>query len=289
MATTNTLTDGNVRTPHAANLAASLTAGITYVPLANSTLNQALDIFAGETPTAGDTYRSQYIGIGNGGHGYASGSDGIPVWKPIPHEPTHSGFYNQLPFVIRPLSDDLTATERARFRGRRVSTINGEVMASYYLRKLDLSGVTATVELRETVDGVINTQPYTPSVNDLKPTRPTITNTTALRATGKYLAATSKLPFSMTEWDVSEFQNVINVLYAGELGYAVISEMGLVAGVERTLVGQFAAGQVSYDEVIGAQVLHFLSTAYHLMSGNPVMSTLLDLGTVEPLYLLSSA
>jgi 5-oxopent-3-ene-1,2,5-tricarboxylate decarboxylase/2-hydroxyhepta-2,4-diene-1,7-dioate isomerase len=54
---------------------------------------------------------------------------------------------------MRPLTSDLSASERANYALRREETHNGTVYACYYLRRLDLSSVTPTLELRTTVNG----------------------------------------------------------------------------------------------------------------------------------------
>ena len=73
-----------------------------------------------------------------------------------------------------------------------------------------------------------------------------------------------------------------NIIY-GDENYAIISEIALCSGVDRSVSVQNGSSQLSYTEAIAVQVSDFVS-CFHPMSFLNTSFTLgLDIGAVEPL------
>jgi hypothetical protein len=254
--------------------------------LPNSTLNQKFNIARDLDITASDRHAVRYVGIGNGGHGFVTGANGFPKWNAKHHEATHVAMYNQLPFVLRRADDDLPVEQRQKYRLRVLETHNGLEYVAYYLRVLDRSNTVVIQELRRTVDGVTTTTPYTPTLEDMNPVPPVLVAGEAVVSTGEYIASTCKVPFEMTRDDIQEFVDACRIIYQ-EDGYAVISEMASVAGVDRVTNGDFQGEQQPYTEAIRCEVTSYISTAFIAEYFADGFNMMIDIGNVEPLLKVS--
>lgn len=253
--------------------------------LPNSTLNQKLGINADIAPADTDIPTVKYIAIGNGGHNFITGGSGRVKWRAVHHTAKHTAMYNQLPFVLRSVDNDLTPTERLKYRMRRMETHFGKSYVAYYLRVLDTSATEVQLELRHVENGVTTSTPYSPTLEDLNPVPPTLTTGNAVTTTGDYLASTGKIPFEMTAADVAEFVEAVKII-SGEDGYAVISEMATVSGIDKAVQGTFGGTQQSYTDAIYAQVTSFISAAWVMEYQTDGVSVTIDVGNVEPLLVV---
>lgn len=246
-------------------------------------LNEKLNINKDTHITATDVPSVKYVAIGNGGHKMVVGANGLAKPEPIQHTPQNAALYNQLPFVLRLPANDLTPTERSKYRLRKLETHDGVQYVAYYLRVLDLSMTTTKLELRSVKNGVTVSTPYVYSLDNLNPTPPTITNTGVITTTGDYVACTAKVPFEMTADDITEFLNVCNIIY-GDDGYAMISEIAVCSGVDRNdLVGIFNGTSAAYTDAIDVWVINFISTFFAAKFANNSIALDLEIGSSEPL------
>lgn len=250
--------------------------------LPNSTLNQKLNVHQEIELSTNDVPKMQYLAIGNGGHGFITGANGRVKWKAVHHTARHVALYNQLPFVLRRPTEDLTAGERLKYRMRRLESHHGQVYVAYYLRVLDLSSTNVSLELRRVEDGITTATPYVPTLEDLNPVPPVLVAGQAVTTTGDYIASTAKIPFELSAEEVEEFVNAIKII-EGEDGYAVISEVATVSGVDRSVVGDFNGTNQNYTDVVGAQVTSFISTAWVMEYQTEGVTLMIDVGNVEPL------
>lgn len=277
-----TYLDGYVRTISCALAQAAAQLDKPHIPLPYTTQNELLDIHKGEVVADSDNWAVRYAMIGIGGHDFTYGADSIPLLETIPHTPRHTGMYKPMPFVLRKPNDDLTAAERAKYRLRRLEEHNGETYVAYYAMALNIVDVVPRAELRKTVNGETVSTPFTPSLADLRPTRPQLTESMKLTTTGDYLAATTKVNFSLSPAEIEEFQKVCQIIY-GSINYAIISELALCQGVERALPGDFNGQVIQYQESIGMQVAYFISSSFQTVTTNRKIDITFDIGTVEPL------
>lgn len=271
-----------VRTAAASILQTCQYLGLPLRTYSNFSLNQKLGILPDEVPTTNEKSAVKYLAIGNGGHDMVIGGNGKVKWRAVHHTPRHSAMYNQLPFVLRPIANDLPLMERAKYRLRRVETHGGESYIAYYLRVLDLTGVEAGMEFRTVNNGVTTSTPYNPTLEDLNPVPPVLVGGQSVTTTGDYIASSAKIPYLMTPEEVTEFVNACTII-EGEEGYAVISEMATVAGVDRSVTQTIAGQPQTYLEAIYAQITSFISTAYVMEHQTDGIRLTLDVGNVEPL------
>lgn len=271
-----------VRTAIAGRMQTGQYIGRNIPELPNSTLNQKLDIHQDIKLGEDDIPKVAYLAIGNGGHNFVVGANGKVIWKAVHHKARHTALYNQLPFVLRRLENDLSPTERQRYRLRRIETHAGVQYAAYYLRVLDTSTTNVQVELRHVEDGVTTSTPWTPTLEDLNPVPPVLVAGEAVTTTGDYIASTAKISFAMTPADVQEFVDAVKIIEGAD-GYAVISEAATVCGVDRSVTGNFGGVNQAYTDVVCAQVTSFISTAWVMEYQTDGVSMTIDVGTVEAL------
>lgn len=280
-----------VRTVEAAVLTSAQMLGKSITQRPNTTLNQRFELFQNETPVDTDVFRLKYIGVGVGGHQMQVGTYpdnkltfSVPV--PLPHTARHKSLYQHIPLVMRPLDDDLTPAERLQYRMRVLLEFNNVIYACYYLRVVDLSQTTPSIETRTTVDGVVTSVPYSATTDDLFPTPPKLGTGVSTQTSSVSISVTSRFSLSLTAADMDELKNSAQIIY-GDSNYAIISEMCTVAGIDRVVNGTFAGGTLPYTEVVSARVTHFLSTFFSANFNNAGITTSFDLGSVEPLLVFA--
>jgi len=271
-----------VRTIHGAYLQTCQILNLPFVAKAHSTLNEKFLVHQDIELTQTEMPYVHYVAIGNGGHRFTTGADGISKPDPVQHLPKHGSLYNHLPFILRPLDNDLTAAQRSRYRMRRIEEHNGVRHAAYYLRVLDLSNTVPQLELREVDAATITTTPYVSTITDLNPTPPAVEPGMVLTTTGNYIAATAKVYFSLDEWEINEFLAACNIVY-GDDRYGIISEVALCSGVDRSVTGEFSNMVSGYIDAVAVQVTSFLNVFHAAKFTNTGITLTLDIGSVEPL------
>lgn len=253
---------------------------LTILP--NSTLNQKFNLHANELPAINEYPVLGYIGIGNKGASYEVTSDSYVLTNPVPHLPRDASLYNFIPFVVRPINDDLSATERMRYRLRVPVTVGTTTYVAYYLRTLNISDLIPSVELRNVNGETITTSAFTPTLSDLSPTPPVISNNNLNTPSGDYLASTARVTFTLNQSDVNNIMDACALLY-GDPRYAVINEIALCTGVDKVLQGTFGATISNYTDTIATQVAAFIYQ-YHALTVNTTKVEIeFDIGGSEAL------
>lgn len=277
-----------VRSAYGALLQTRMLLNKPYVAMTHSTLNEKLNVFPDVLPAETDVIGLKYFCIGNKGLRYTSNADGTPKLENVPHLPKHSGLYNEVPFVLRLPSNDLDAVTRLKYRLRKLVTINSVTYVAYYLKALDVSATVPRLELRVVQDqNNITSTPFEYSATDLFPEQPNITNNTVLTTGDTYLAASAKVTVTLEQFDIDELLNVSTIMY-GDTGSLSISEIGLVAGSDKSVTGDFNGVQRGYIDAIGTVITNFIPTLFPPSVANGNFGLALDVGSIEPLLVLSS-
>lgn len=271
-----------VRTIYASHLSNCMMLRRPFSILPNSTLNQKFNLFKDELPAINEYPVLGYLGIGNKGATYEMTDTGFVLTNPVRHLARDASLYNFIPFLVRDINNDISSTERLKYRLRVPIPVNGTTYVAYFLRALSISDLVPSVELRN-VDGEnITTNSFTPTQSDLAPKPPVINNSELNTANGDYLVSTSKISFVLNRNDVQEIMDACAILF-GDPRYAVINEITMVSGIDKILQGTFGATVSNYTEVIAAQCATFIAQ-YHALTANTTKVELeLDVGSVEPL------
>lgn len=257
--------------------------GIPYIPRANTTLNENLEILpniplnAGEYPTVG------YFIVGMGGHRLTAASNGKPKISAIKHRPEDAGLYEIMPLVLRLESDDLTPAERAKYGLRKKVTLFGKNYFAYYAKKLDLSKTESKLYKLTVVDGVKTVVPFVPTSENLHPSAPIISpeQVVATLGDGNYLTVQAVTTITFTELDIAEYQNAVSIMLQ-DPELAVISEVGLISGVGRDVDAEGPGGStIRINELGVAQLSQTVSTYENLNFANAAFDLVVNAGMTK--------
>jgi hypothetical protein len=254
---------------------------IPFTKVPNSTLNEKFNIATNEVIGPTDIPSMRYVAIGNGGHKMKqSGVNNLQVPEPLQHRTTDAALYSHIPFVMRNKTDPLSAADEARYALKRVETIGSTQYYAYYLRRMDLTGVTSNMELKTVLNGNTTTNVFIPTVGNLNPVPPNTVTGGAVTATGDYVTATANISFVLDSVDIINILDACNIMFGSE-DYAIISEIGLCSGIDRQV--SFEAGL--FNEVIAAQIVSHISSFHALRFTASGVNTIFDVGATEPLFL----
>lgn len=277
--------DNTTRTIIGAYLQTHQLLGLPYAVVPNTTLNEKLNIADTLTLNANEMPSARYTCIGNAGHGVKQGASipGVPV--PLQHTVEDGAPFNMIPFVLRPIGDDLPALQRARFALRRSEEHSGEYYYAYYLRRIDMTGVDVKMLHKSVTGGVTTITEYIPTSTYLNPTPPDLSNQGTNVPTGNSLAANSKLPVLYDTSDIAEIVNAVKIIY-GDEDLSIISELGLVSGVDRNITTDTSGSvSITFNECIAAQIHSHISGIQLLRFANTAIISNYNVGASEPLFL----
>lgn len=264
-------------------LQAALLHGKAPTILPFTTLNEKFGILADAVLGANDRPSLKYYCIGNGGHQNRTGADGIPYNSEVNHRATDAAMYRSLPFVLRPVNNDLTVDERANYALRRVETHDNLRYYAYYLKRINMRDVTTIIE-HTVVDGdsSVSTR-YVPNLGNLNPVAPVLANNGVIVTSGDYISTSAILPLVFTAMDVKELIDVCRIMYNNE-SLAIISEIGLVSGVDK-IAQVTGEGNIQFNmtEVICAQINSFITTMHQVSFTNQGFIQDIEMGATEPL------
>lgn len=276
-----------VRTVFGAALQAAMYQKIPMSILPHTTLNERWNIFPDSLPDKTEYSAARYLAVGIGGQMLSAGAGGRMRIDPSQHLPTDAGLWDQVPFVMRELSNDLNVTERARYALRRIEEHNGVPYICYYLRRLDMTGISTQLIYKNVIDGVEKTAPWVPTSDNLNPKPQTLVANGTNTTTGDYISATTPNKFIINESEITELLNVGNILLGGP-EYMILTEAALVAGVDRSVPVTGGGNETfTFSEVIAAQCVNFIAVAYPLLMVNKTIEIDFDIGATEPLYNLA--
>lgn len=280
--------DNNItRTIYGANVQDNLFLGTVQEYPAFTTLNEHLNIQKDTLPNTTDRPALGCYVWGNKGHRLLNGEQGIPLNDPLKHKSTDSGLFGQLPFVLREMTNDLTATQRARYCLRRIEDRNGINYIAYYGRRLDKTNWKVVNYYTQVQDGQTTTTPFIPTQSNLTPQPTQLSNTGTNLINADYVSAKAPVELYLDEQDVNDMLNVAKVIFKDER-YAVISEIGMCTNVDRMINAQGGnGGTFQFMEAIGVQIASHVATYNSLPQSNTGVKISLNVGINEPLFALS--
>lgn len=275
------------RTIYSNHLQSCLLTGKDYSILTNSTLNEKFGVQAGQLPDSGVYPKLKYMAIGCGGHKMSVGANSRTKVEVIQHRSTDAALYDHIPFVMRELTNDLTTEQKALYAMRKIITRNSKTYAAYYLRRLNMAAAQVAVELTTVSNGTATTSAFTPNSGNLSPSPQDLTPEGINLISGDYVSASVKLPFVFNTFDVEEIRNVATVLL-DDPELAIVSEIGLVSGVDKTFNVQGPNSTTfAFSEAISAQVLAHVAVFQSYSFGSTGTDFNLDVGATEPLFKLN--
>ncbi len=257
--------------------------GLTWRPHPGTTMNELYNVLSDPALVADKIPTDGYLAIGNGGALYTKDGANVISATPIKHSKKHPFLYSQIPFIARPVTNDLKLIDGLdNYRMRVVRPdVNGVDTAFYYLKKIDMSVVSPTVNKRTVSDGAFSSSVFAPAADDLVPTVPVDNNFSVTNPTAEYLVASASTSIILTATEVSEIAAACAVLPQAPLTAPfVVNEFAIVSGVEHVSSRSLNGAVSDYNEAIGTQVSCFIYKFY-LLDGTEI-SFPVDLGSVEP-------
>lgn len=271
------------RTGYGALLSVYQTFGVPFGLLGSTTLNEKLSIQATAVLGVNETPRVRYLALGIGGHRGRVGSDAVTLIDPVQNDAVNASPYRIMPWAIRELANDFTIGERDKYALRRAENINGVDYAVYYLKRLDVTNLAPKLVQKEIVNNTTTTVDFVPNSEHLNPVPPALPNNGAQTVDGKFIQAVAQLEIVLSPEEVEEVLNAAVILYGSE-DYALISELELVSGVDRSVTQSGA----TYTEAIAAQVHTHINVLLPMKSQRGGFTITLDVGATEPLFRLSA-
>jgi len=200
-------------------------------------------VFGENGTTFGD--KVNYFCIGNGGEvsGVQYAIHDVKNWE--------TRLYNMVPFRCVPVNNDLTPTERAKYRIRkRIKIDNGsgkeDYYYAYYAKVFDPGKINSKAGDIEYVPEVRDSNPYVGS------------------AEGHSMSAHNSEIFIQFDLEIeeNEFKEFYRLLHNDSLTGARLTELGLISGLEGTAPDNANHKEI-YDATLFAKLVHepvFLST-----------------------------
>ena len=250
-----------------------------------TTLNEKFDIQANQIPNQTERPLMRYYTIGLGGHQNSAGADGIAISRPRQHKAIDGANFKHLPFALREISADLSTAERQKYGLRKIETIQGKSYIAYYAKRIPMEGVQAKMQTHTYEEGsLVRVDDFIPDDSILNPVPVDISNTGINVIDGQYAVVSAPIVLSLTNAEIDEILNAAKIIYGSD-DYAIISEIGLVTGVNRSVtVTNPGIGSFQFNEVIGAMISHHLNVLYPLKFVNNKLDIDIDVGAQEPMF-----
>lgn len=265
---------------------------VPFQPTPNTLGLETYDPYDPNADTAGLLMR--YLMIGNRGHytWYGDNSaDGVPA--AVEHATSDSGLYRPIPFICVPIDQDLTASQRAIYRLRKVLSINGSLYVAYYARILDLTTTTPIQQMYHLVNNqIVDQTPFVATVDNNVPQHPVgdLTNDNT------HIAITIPYAINFTTDDINNIINACTLLF-GDARYAFISELVTCHGIDKQVNTRYptsgaqnptAVPANTYYEVAGCQVDTSVCLTQSLSQNQVGFGISLQVGGGRPLFPTSS-
>jgi hypothetical protein len=190
-----------------------------------------------------------------------------------------------VPIVLREVGSDLSTIERERYALRSIMTVNTVDYIAYWMRRMDTSTAQIKTYNIEVNNNVSTQTDFVPTDANLSPV-PIITSVEAPNPlVGKYVRASAPVDVEMDSFDIAEMVSACTILFGTDPAYANITELGIITGVDRVVTGDNGSGgTVSYNEIIGAQLMQHVATRVMLSDYPDGYTTTYDFGGSEPLF-----
>lgn len=251
-----------------------------------TTLNEKFGVNALEPVRDGIYPELSFITIGMGGHK----DDGSGNISEVYHSPKHASLYDHIPFIMRPIENDLADAEVANYRLRVVEVVNGTTYASYYAKRLPNITSPNLYNVKITRSGITATI-FIPDQLDLFP-NPILTPPDFTQVHEDYIVATDGVSLVLTPAEVSEIINAI-AIKKGAGVQPIISEIGICSGIDASFKRKYGSPEVEtpYTDAHNLQINYFINVYYILNdlltnaqanNSQYAVEKYLQIGTTEP-------
>lgn len=275
--------ENSSRSPYGSYIQLCRLFGVKPDVITNTTLNEKFNIFKNEVPLPTEEPIIRYLAIGNGGHASTVSANSVSPITGVRRKTRAAALYNHIPFILRELDNDLPPTERIKYRLRRIEQYNGVSYVAYYLRVIDLDGLKPVIEHRNLQGDNYAVTPFQPDAADLSPVADIISTETTPSSIEEGVSVSMRISMKLTTSDVNEILNATSIIF-NSTGYGIVSEIGVVTGIDRDLTGNFNGVSETYREAIYTQLYSSLNVGKLLNFGTPTSDTIIEVGSIDPIY-----
>lgn len=255
-----------------------------------TTMNERLSIEANSKPGADERVKLGVLVIGSGGHTCIPGTDGMPRIAPRNHTAENMSTFKPVPFVLRPVEDDLTLSERNKYCLRKEIKVNGKMYFAYYGYRLTITkeSFKVTVTRVTSENGVEEEQLYETDSNNIYPEPVDLPVDGAVVASNVQLRVTAPINIRLDFNAVAEFVQACKIMNDGDETTAVISEMALCTGADRVVPVPGTDGTIQFKESIATQIYCHSADMLALYYNKKEANITIDLGAQIPLISVES-
>lgn len=255
-----------------------------------TTMNERLDISPNVTLGNDEKVKLGVLVIGSGGHTCAPGTNGRPRIMPRNHTAENLSTFDPVPFVLRPVEDDLTLAERNKYCLRKEVNVGGKIYFGYYGLRLNITKDNFEVRtVRVTkINGVDEETHYELDSNNIFPEPVDLPVDHAVVASDVQLRVTAPISIRLDFNAVNEFVEACKIMNNGDETTAVISEMALCTGADRVISVPGTDGTIQFNESITTQVYCHNADMLALYYNRKEANITIDLGAQIPLISVES-
>lgn len=209
-----------------------------------TTLNTKHAVFPSVIPTSVPTIKYFTIGI-NGFYNV----DDTTLSQPYKPSAANMDLYQPIPFRIVPIDEDISNAERVKYRLRTRITVNANEYYAYWLKLIEFP--TTDLTLTQTPNNGVETA-YMLNPTNLNPTPIKVDTPDIVDPYTNQVTVAASAVCNITGVEVLE---AINVLYAGDVRLARISEIGLVSGEDKVVQGtDYQGNTFNYTDAVYCQL-----------------------------------
>lgn len=261
-----------------------------------STLNERYNVLAAESigRKNGADFELKYFGVGiRGSNCIGQNSLGVSKMKVNQHQPIDMNLFTAIPFICRPIDEDLNNIQRGKYRMRVVMNgYDGNSYVFYFLKLINFDHYNPQVsKITRDENGNETPVPYVPSRDDLFNPQPVdFTSEGSVPVSNTYLNSSGILGCSLDQGDLKELADACRVLY-NDASYAAINETMIAMGIDTVTDGSTGGGAVvRYAEVLSAVAAHYITERDARNALNNTQLNLdFDHGASEPMLLHTTA
>jgi hypothetical protein len=198
--------------------------GTPYKIMPNTSLNQKFDILP--DAEVGDVYPTiKYFALGVGGADIINDSS----LNHSLHKPIDAALFEHIPFVMRPVTDDLQPEDKLNYRFRTIEIFNGISYACYYLRVIDNTEMKSGLYEIHTSDDISSLGYFDTNRTDLLNPIPRVVDNYTTPSENTYVARVVKLLFELSVLEKQYIKDVIDIRFAGN---RILTEIGVCSGTD---------------------------------------------------------
>ena len=246
----------------------------------NTTLNEKFLVGNNETLPIGASPVINCYCIGNGGHKVITGSNSNISGNEVYHETNHAALYKHLPFISRPVTNDLSIAEASKYRLKVKTTINSTDYFFYYLKVINnlTDSIPNMVNVYTRNNNIVASK-YESVLSNLSPV-PSNAPSIDIPNHTTYLSVIDSIPFNLSILEITEIINAYQLLY-GVTTVPIISEIGICSSIDKQILD---FNNVTYTEALAIQINYFINTYYltqTYLDNIQELNTFIEIGGLE--------